>query len=287
MRARSERSFSIRRRTAAALPCSPPSPRMVAWFKSMSRMASTPGRPRHGERRPGMVSTGHGTVSTGRGTVSAGHGIGDDPGVISVAFKWNPDRALYIADPGRDRLVLLTWRTTGGISRSPGPARSRCRHSIVRSTSPPRSPKSPIRNFRATRRSPADPICLARLHQALSVAARCGAGRLPYHDAAVPGSGIHAARGGGHRADMHSAQAVLARRRGRAACRGRQRRLGRRGDPLHGRAGACAQPECRHRHRVDRGTVALLAYPVMFLGSWLPHLDRSAIASRNSAPSAS
>ncbi|MGX9117410.1 hypothetical protein ACWTU6_12110 [Mesorhizobium sp. BHbsci] len=55
----------------------------------------------------GTVSTGQGTVSTGRGTVSAGHGIGDDPGVIGVAFKWNPDRALYIADPGRDRLVLL------------------------------------------------------------------------------------------------------------------------------------------------------------------------------------
>ncbi|TIQ93577.1 MAG: hypothetical protein E5X44_10915, partial [Mesorhizobium sp.] len=31
----------------------------------------------------------------------------DDPGVIGLAFKWNPDRALYIADPGRDRLVLL------------------------------------------------------------------------------------------------------------------------------------------------------------------------------------
>ncbi|WP_245461343.1 di-heme oxidoredictase family protein [Mesorhizobium sp. M6A.T.Ce.TU.002.03.1.1] len=50
---------------------------------------------------------GPGTVSTGLGTVSTGHGIGDDPGVIGVAFKWNPDRALYIADPGRDRLVLL------------------------------------------------------------------------------------------------------------------------------------------------------------------------------------
>lgn len=43
----------------------------------------------------------------GPGTVSAGHGIGDDPGVIGLAFKWNPDRALYIADPGRDRMVLL------------------------------------------------------------------------------------------------------------------------------------------------------------------------------------
>ncbi|WP_287336581.1 hypothetical protein [Mesorhizobium sp.] len=55
----------------------------------------------------GTVSTGQGTVSTGRGTMSAGHGIGDDPGVIGLAFKWNPDRALYIADPGRDRMVLL------------------------------------------------------------------------------------------------------------------------------------------------------------------------------------
>ncbi|RWK44160.1 MAG: hypothetical protein EOR46_02255 [Mesorhizobium sp.] len=54
---------------------------------------------------PGTVSAGFGTVSTGRGMVSKG--IGDDPGVIGLAFKWNPDRALYIADPGRDRLVLL------------------------------------------------------------------------------------------------------------------------------------------------------------------------------------
>ncbi|MCV3205199.1 hypothetical protein OHD62_08490 [Mesorhizobium sp. YC-39] len=43
----------------------------------------------------------------GPGTVSTGRGIGDDPGVIGVAFKWNPDRVLYVADPGRDRLVLL------------------------------------------------------------------------------------------------------------------------------------------------------------------------------------
>ncbi|MCF6101991.1 di-heme oxidoredictase family protein [Mesorhizobium muleiense] len=43
----------------------------------------------------------------GPGTVSTGLGIGDDPGVVGIAFKWNPDRALYIADPGRDRLVLL------------------------------------------------------------------------------------------------------------------------------------------------------------------------------------
>ncbi|RWI23681.1 di-heme oxidoredictase family protein [Mesorhizobium sp.] len=54
---------------------------------------------------PGTVSTGLGTVSAGQGTVSKR--IGDDPGVIGLAFKWNPDRALYIADPGRDRLVLL------------------------------------------------------------------------------------------------------------------------------------------------------------------------------------
>ncbi|WP_292480460.1 di-heme oxidoredictase family protein [Mesorhizobium sp.] len=43
----------------------------------------------------------------GPDTVSAGRGIRDDPGVIGIAFKWNPDRVLYIADPGRDRLVLL------------------------------------------------------------------------------------------------------------------------------------------------------------------------------------
>ncbi|HYJ96460.1 MAG TPA: di-heme oxidoredictase family protein, partial [Burkholderiaceae bacterium] len=33
--------------------------------------------------------------------------IDDDPGVIGIAFKWNPQRALYIADSARDRLVLL------------------------------------------------------------------------------------------------------------------------------------------------------------------------------------
>lgn len=55
---------------------------------------------------PGTVSTGQGTVSTGQGTVTD-HSNGNDPGVIGIAFKWNPDRALYIADPGRDRLVLL------------------------------------------------------------------------------------------------------------------------------------------------------------------------------------
>ena len=42
---------------------------------------------------------GAGTIHTG-----AGHG---DPGVIGMAFKWNPDRVLYVADPGRDRLVVL------------------------------------------------------------------------------------------------------------------------------------------------------------------------------------
>jgi hypothetical protein len=31
----------------------------------------------------------------------------DDPGVIGIAFKWNPERVLYIADAARDRLVLL------------------------------------------------------------------------------------------------------------------------------------------------------------------------------------
>ncbi|MET3578070.1 hypothetical protein ABID19_001087 [Mesorhizobium robiniae] len=56
---------------------------------------------------PGTVSTGLGTLSAGLGAASAGQDIGDDPGVIGVAFKWNPDRALYVADPGRDRLVLL------------------------------------------------------------------------------------------------------------------------------------------------------------------------------------
>jgi hypothetical protein len=34
--------------------------------------------------------------------------VGDhDGGVIGIAFKWNPDRVLYVADPARDRLVLL------------------------------------------------------------------------------------------------------------------------------------------------------------------------------------
>ena len=33
--------------------------------------------------------------------------IDDDPGVIGIAFKWNPQRVLYIAGSARDRLVLL------------------------------------------------------------------------------------------------------------------------------------------------------------------------------------
>jgi hypothetical protein len=32
---------------------------------------------------------------------------GNDPGVIGIAFKWNPERVLYVADAMRDRLVLL------------------------------------------------------------------------------------------------------------------------------------------------------------------------------------
>src|SRR5262249_44797360 len=31
----------------------------------------------------------------------------DDPGLIGIAFKWNPDRVLYVADAARDRVVLL------------------------------------------------------------------------------------------------------------------------------------------------------------------------------------
>jgi hypothetical protein len=34
-------------------------------------------------------------------------GSENDPGVIGIAFKWNPERALYIVDAARDRLVLL------------------------------------------------------------------------------------------------------------------------------------------------------------------------------------
>ena len=34
-------------------------------------------------------------------------GVEDDQGVIGIAFKWNPERVLYIADAARDRVVLL------------------------------------------------------------------------------------------------------------------------------------------------------------------------------------
>ena len=34
----------------------------------------------------------------------------DDGGVIGMAFQWNPDRVLYVADAGRDRLLLLHLR---------------------------------------------------------------------------------------------------------------------------------------------------------------------------------
>jgi hypothetical protein len=42
----------------------------------------------------------------GPGTVG-GLSIEDDPGVIGIAFKWNPQRVLYLADAAQDRLVLL------------------------------------------------------------------------------------------------------------------------------------------------------------------------------------
>jgi hypothetical protein len=38
------------------------------------------------------------------GTVDVGQ---DDPGVIGMAFQWVPDRALYLADARRDRVVVL------------------------------------------------------------------------------------------------------------------------------------------------------------------------------------
>jgi len=38
------------------------------------------------------------------GTIDVGR---DDPGVIGIAFKWNPDRALFVADSGRDRIAVL------------------------------------------------------------------------------------------------------------------------------------------------------------------------------------
>jgi hypothetical protein len=38
-------------------------------------------------------------------------GVGDgDPGVIGMAFKWNPLRALYLADAARNRLLILHLR---------------------------------------------------------------------------------------------------------------------------------------------------------------------------------
>ena len=40
------------------------------------------------------------------GTVSA-IAVGEDPGVIGIAFKWSPDRALYVADRLRNRLAVL------------------------------------------------------------------------------------------------------------------------------------------------------------------------------------
>ena len=38
------------------------------------------------------------------GTIDVGS---DDPGVIGIAFKWNPERMLYIADARRNRIVVL------------------------------------------------------------------------------------------------------------------------------------------------------------------------------------
>lgn len=38
------------------------------------------------------------------GTIDVGH---DDPGVIGIAFKWSPDRALFVADARRDRIAVL------------------------------------------------------------------------------------------------------------------------------------------------------------------------------------
>jgi hypothetical protein len=40
-------------------------------------------------------------------------GIEDDPGVIGIAFKWNPHRMLYIADAAQDRLVVLHLEDDG------------------------------------------------------------------------------------------------------------------------------------------------------------------------------
>ena len=32
----------------------------------------------------------------------------DDAGVVGMAFRWNPQRVLYVADPGRDQILLLS-----------------------------------------------------------------------------------------------------------------------------------------------------------------------------------
>lgn len=50
---------------------------------------------------------------TGAETVKASLATAGDPGVIGIAFKWNPDRVLYVADPGRHRLVLLDLQDDG------------------------------------------------------------------------------------------------------------------------------------------------------------------------------
>lgn len=41
------------------------------------------------------------------GTVGGGDGVDIDPGVMGIAFKWNPERVLYLADLLRDRIVRL------------------------------------------------------------------------------------------------------------------------------------------------------------------------------------
>jgi hypothetical protein len=41
------------------------------------------------------------------GTIANDPGSEADPGVIGIAFKWNPDRVLYVADIARNRLMLL------------------------------------------------------------------------------------------------------------------------------------------------------------------------------------
>ena len=58
----------------------------------------------------------------------------DDPGVIGIAFKWNPERVLYVADAARDRLRAAApgrrpppfhaWRTAR-VDRLAGAAASR------------------------------------------------------------------------------------------------------------------------------------------------------------------